>query len=393
MRSHVDRRHQPLRAVWWCVLACGAGAVVAALSVVTTTTARAATPSAVAVVIDTGAQVTEHCVVFEEPSISGAEALRRTGVPAVTSAQSIGEAVCALDGVGCPAEDCFCRSFDQGIYWNYFVGEGGDWRYSGFGASNRDVRHGDIEGWRWGGQGVAPPPSTFEQVCGDVVSQPDPEPEPEPEPDPEPDLPPEPPPPADPDPPPAPDPPPSPDPEPPAAPEPPADDGADLGPVDPDPEPPAPASESEPSVPPEPPPEPEPVATEPPRRDPPQLGPVADPDPAWPPAPDPDVSPDTEAADADPADADVDAADADTTTGDDPGIEVASGASPWAGAAWLLGSLAVVGVGVVAVRRRDERDAHPTHDDAVVSASRVRPADRTDLPGPHGDERDGSPRP
>ena len=117
-------------------------------------------------------RVTTACVGFSEPSISGLELLRRSGVPMVAQGSGIGAAVCKIDGEGCeyPTEDCFCRRDGaQSIYWAYSKLKNGEWMYSPLGASNTTVLPGDVEGWAWGsgnsGTGAQPPVQTFDQVC------------------------------------------------------------------------------------------------------------------------------------------------------------------------------------------------------------------------------------
>lgn len=119
------------------------------------------------------------CVTFEEPEISGAELLRRSGLDVVVAAEG-GLMVCAIGGEGCqyPAEPCFCRCQGQGpcTYWSYWHLDPrqGEWVYSSLGAGAYKVRNGDVDGWRWGsgtpGHASAPPVITFEEICGGSAS-------------------------------------------------------------------------------------------------------------------------------------------------------------------------------------------------------------------------------
>jgi prenyltransferase beta subunit len=62
-------------------------------------------------------------------------------------------AVCAINGVGCPADDCFCACADleECRYWAYFERKpDGRWEGSTEGAQERIVESGDVEGWAWG---------------------------------------------------------------------------------------------------------------------------------------------------------------------------------------------------------------------------------------------------
>ena len=64
-------------------------------------------------------RVETRTVLFSEPTISGLEALQRTGLALELS----GALVCRLGGTGCPSADCFCgcpAPFDPCFYWSYF---------------------------------------------------------------------------------------------------------------------------------------------------------------------------------------------------------------------------------------------------------------------------------
>lgn len=111
------------------------------------------------------------CVEFSEAEMSGAELLRRSGLPAVTTSGGAGAAVCAMGGVGCDdPNDCFCRCHGADCrYWAYYTLENGAWQYSAVGSSLRKVRNGDVDGWAWGsgsiGSGAKPEAWTFEEIC------------------------------------------------------------------------------------------------------------------------------------------------------------------------------------------------------------------------------------
>lgn len=66
-----------------------------------------------------------------------------------------GLAVCSVDGIGCPAEDCFCNT----KYWSYESWSGDTWQPYPSGPSSITVAPGAIDGWRWGefGGGSLPP--------------------------------------------------------------------------------------------------------------------------------------------------------------------------------------------------------------------------------------------
>ena len=60
-------------------------------------------------------------VEFDEPQISGAELLRRAGLTVVSAQLSPGQAVCSINGEGCPADTCFCKSYgNPPTFWRYY---------------------------------------------------------------------------------------------------------------------------------------------------------------------------------------------------------------------------------------------------------------------------------
>ncbi len=111
------------------------------------------------------------CIEFDEPEITGAELLSRSGLAVVSEGSGLGTAVCSIDGVGCnDPNDCWCQCHGATCrYWAYFTLEGGQWTYSAVGAARRKVHDGDLDGWTWGlgVAGAAAPPDTmtFEDVC------------------------------------------------------------------------------------------------------------------------------------------------------------------------------------------------------------------------------------
>ena len=48
-----------------------------------------------------------------------------TGLDEVTASFSWGSAVCSIEGVGCPATDCFC---DPNKFWSYNYWDGSAWQ-------------------------------------------------------------------------------------------------------------------------------------------------------------------------------------------------------------------------------------------------------------------------
>jgi prenyltransferase beta subunit len=97
--------------------------------------------------------VSVRAITFTEP-ISGLAALLRSGLDVTVAETSFGPAVCAVEGVGCPADDCFC---DPSRFWSYAAWDGASWQAYQVGASQSTITAtGAVEGWRWGeGEGPA----------------------------------------------------------------------------------------------------------------------------------------------------------------------------------------------------------------------------------------------
>ncbi|MEJ5247785.1 MAG: prenyltransferase/squalene oxidase repeat-containing protein [Caldilinea sp.] len=94
-------------------------------------------------------------VEFDAP-ISGLEALQASGLDVTVAETSFGPAVCAIEGVGCPADDCFCN---PDLFWSYNFWDGENWQSYPVGAASSVISQtGAIEGWRWGAFGSAQTP-------------------------------------------------------------------------------------------------------------------------------------------------------------------------------------------------------------------------------------------
>ena len=124
-----------------------------------------------------------YCVALDEAGTSGLQLLERVGVDFIADyGNSMGAAICRIDGVGCnfPSQDCWCQC--QGAsctYWSYHrlaPGETG-WIYAQFGASQTDILPGSVEAWIWSpgdsaSTQIQPPNLTFADICaGDVVNK------------------------------------------------------------------------------------------------------------------------------------------------------------------------------------------------------------------------------
>lgn len=91
-------------------------------------------------------------VEFIEPEISGADLLLRSQIALVTAAYAgMGQGVCSLDREGCPANNCFCKSYTNPAYfWHYYrLNADGTWISMPVGPDSRKIHDGDIDGWSW----------------------------------------------------------------------------------------------------------------------------------------------------------------------------------------------------------------------------------------------------
>lgn len=97
-----------------------------------------------------------RAITFTAP-VSGLRALELSGLEMITVSTSFGPAVCSIEGVGCPAEDCFCGG---NVFWGYKSWDGNAWQDYTVGPGDSTVNDGAIEGWRWGEWGSAMWPAT-----------------------------------------------------------------------------------------------------------------------------------------------------------------------------------------------------------------------------------------
>lgn len=96
-------------------------------------------------------------VAFTE-SITGLAMVQRTGLDITWAETSFGPGVCAIEGVGCPADNCFC---DPNRYWGYSYWDGAAWQAYPVGVGQSVISStGAIEGWRWGGATSLQTPAT-----------------------------------------------------------------------------------------------------------------------------------------------------------------------------------------------------------------------------------------
>jgi hypothetical protein len=92
---------------------------------------------------------TEHTEIVTIPvDGSGLDALLAASVNVDSFDAGWGVSVCAIDGEGCSADDCFC---DFEHFWGYWNLVDGAWASSVVGASAHIPAHGDVDGWSWTG--------------------------------------------------------------------------------------------------------------------------------------------------------------------------------------------------------------------------------------------------
>jgi hypothetical protein len=111
-------------------------------------------PGTVGVLVEfPGQYIRAFCVEVETPT-TNVPPLLATGLDVATYDYGFGDAVCAIEGLGCPATaaDCFCEcTFLPGercLLWNYFVWNpaANAWDY----PVDLTVQGGDVIAWVWG---------------------------------------------------------------------------------------------------------------------------------------------------------------------------------------------------------------------------------------------------
>ena len=144
-------------------VAAGLAALVA-LALLLVGSTRGAVPAAAQDQLQAGVivQVDEHAQAVRQidfsGAISGLQLLQLSGLDIATASFPFGQAVCSIEGVGCPADNCFC---DPDRFWHYRYWDGSDWQDYGVGASASVIsRTGAIEGWQWGGAAAVQSPPT-----------------------------------------------------------------------------------------------------------------------------------------------------------------------------------------------------------------------------------------
>jgi len=107
-------------------------------------------------------------VQFSESQITGAQLLERSGVSldAVPYA-GLGEAICRIDGEGCPSSNCYCKSYaNPSVYWRYQrLTSTGQWVFIQSGPDQTIVHDGDVDGWAWSATNGDLPSTSIDQIA------------------------------------------------------------------------------------------------------------------------------------------------------------------------------------------------------------------------------------
>ena len=102
------------------------------------------------------------CVSFTEDHITGLDLLQRSGLNIDTATNPTqGTAVCRIENVGCPPNDCFCNMPD---YWSFWQRNESGWAYSAIGSDQSQVIDGDVNAWSWG-IGNQPVLISYQNIC------------------------------------------------------------------------------------------------------------------------------------------------------------------------------------------------------------------------------------
>lgn len=127
---------------------------------------RAQSPFQVGLVVQFNDTTITRCVTLNKDNPTGYDVLTAADLDLITSTSGMGVTVCSIQGVGCPASDCFCKSYAYPFYyWSYWHLQNGAWVYSNLGVSNYKVSPQSVEGWIWG-DGKNPPPNfSFAALC------------------------------------------------------------------------------------------------------------------------------------------------------------------------------------------------------------------------------------
>jgi hypothetical protein len=106
-------------------------------------------------------------VQFDGDSITSEDLLTRSGLEVIiTPFGGLGAGVCTIDGEGCPASNCYCKSYTSpAYYWHYYTLQNTGWREELSGPSSRTMHDGDIDGWSWTTRDPDLPAVTIEDIA------------------------------------------------------------------------------------------------------------------------------------------------------------------------------------------------------------------------------------
>ncbi|MCC6453359.1 MAG: hypothetical protein IT328_00300 [Caldilineaceae bacterium] len=100
--------------------------------------------------------------------ISGLALLEQSDLDVVKADFSWGTAVCSIEGVGCPAEDCFCS---ENTFWNYLSWNDDAWVGYPVGPAQSVISTTDaVEGWQWGMGDRLPLPPARAEAAHDALT-------------------------------------------------------------------------------------------------------------------------------------------------------------------------------------------------------------------------------
>jgi hypothetical protein len=115
--------------------------------------------------------VDRGCLNLQEDE-NGYNLLTATGINLTwhDSGAALGHGLCAIDGVGCPQENCWCTD----KYWGFYIRKpvDADWVYSAVGfdggkacSEHYCAKEGDVLGFAYGTYGTKPGLVSFNEVC------------------------------------------------------------------------------------------------------------------------------------------------------------------------------------------------------------------------------------
>lgn len=115
---------------------------------------------------------TQHVEIVTVPEAATTfDVLSAAKISLVSQSTSFGPAVCSINNVGCPADNCFC---DPKQFWAYFHLQGDAWAAAAEGAGSYVPGNGSVEGFAWSGSDsnfnptVKPAVYTFDQIAAGV---------------------------------------------------------------------------------------------------------------------------------------------------------------------------------------------------------------------------------